>query len=162
MTDKDLVPKRPNEVVIPVGKAKLITTKEKADEALEIAGRIFREEGNKAMEELEIAAAGVDRPIGNVATTDAVEITQEEIRIEPCLVELSEAELEALPNAKYGRDAYGRALNKNGTPRKARNDKGIERGKYGPRKPKNDPVDETPTPAPVAVAAENAGDSGVF
>jgi hypothetical protein len=128
-----LVPRNPNEVVVPVGKANLLTTKEEIDEALKTASHIFRDQNEeKKMEENTL----------NEELETSLEVTNETPAETPAetteetLVELSADELAALPNAKYGRDKYGRALNKNGTPRKARNDKGVKRGAYGPRTPK--------------------------
>ena len=151
MADKDrLTPRTPNEVVIPIGKANLVTTKEEADKHLEIAGRIFREQNEeKPMEETDLNKE-LETSLEAPENTGEVGETNEEE-----LVKLTDEERAALPFAKFGRDEYGRALNKNGTPRKARNDKGVVRGKYGPRKPKNNPVDETPTPAAVEAAADN-------
>ena len=53
MADKDkLVPRTPNEVVVPIGKANLVTTQEEIDEALETASHIFREQNEeKPMED---------------------------------------------------------------------------------------------------------------
>jgi len=150
MADKDkLVPRTPNEVVVPIGKANLVTTREKCDEALEAAGNIFREQNEeKPMEETNL----------NEELETQLEAPSETNEEE--LVELSAEELAALPNAKFGRDKYGRALNKDKSPRKARNDKGVARGKYGPRKPKNEPVNETPEETPVETAP--ASDSNIF
>jgi len=159
MASKDkLVPRNPNEVVVPVGKAKLVTTPEEIDNALKAAGNIFRKKNdddeeknmdneNVLNEELETSLdVNAEADPDATGTSDDVE-----------LVELSADELAALPHAKFGRDKYGRALNKDKTPRKARNDKGIKRGAYGPRKPKAVPTEENATPAPVAEAAANAG-----
>lgn len=134
------VPNDPNEVVVPVGRAKLLTTKEEIDDALETASHIFSHkeddtmENNEMNQELEISlnVDNSEATENNETTTETNETTGEE------LVELSADELAALPSARYGRDKYGRALNKDGTPRKVRNDKGKARGKYGPRKPKTD------------------------
>ena len=52
MTDKDkLVPRTPNEVVVPIGKANLVTTQEKIDEALETASHIFCEQNKEKLME---------------------------------------------------------------------------------------------------------------
>ena len=155
-----LVPKNPNEVVIPVGKANLITTQEEVDEALKTASHIFKqtdEEDEMEMSDLakevgaevEVDADGNEtirtkgeqtkKLLDMIVDADALEDTEE-------LVALTDEEVAALPHAKFGRDEYGRALNKNGTPRKGRADKGTKRGAYGPRTPK---VEE-----PVTVEAE--------
>ena len=152
MADKDkLVPRNPNEIVVPVGKANLITTKEEIDEALKAASHIFRDQNkeqemkeNTLNEELETSLEVTNE------TSDEPDATGTSDDEE--LVELTKDEQAALPAAKFGRDKYGRALNKNGTVRKARNDKGVVRGAYGPRTPKVEPVEETATPAPVAAA----------
>jgi hypothetical protein len=115
--------------VVPVGKANLITTKEEIDQALETASHIFRQQNEeKEMEENTL----------NEELETSLEVTNEtpSEATEENLVELPADELAAMPKAKYGRDKYGRALNKDGTPRKARNDKGVKRGAYGPRTPK--------------------------
>lgn len=151
----ELVPKNPNEVVVPIGQANLITTQEEVDKALKTASHIFRKQEEAiAMEHNDLntqleTSLNVDSE-GDAATVDTLEIPETE------LVELTSEELAALPAAKFGRDNFGRALNKGGTPRKKRNDKGVKRGAYGPRTPKSQDVNEPPpTPAPIAVAAEN-------
>lgn len=132
-SDNQYVPRDPNEVVVPVGKANLVTTKEEADEALEIAGRIFREQGESEMEEITTVEQQVDDDAeAHAATADALET------VEPELKKLTQEELDALPKSKFGRDEYGRSLNKDGTPRKGRADKGTARGKYNPRKSKSE------------------------
>ena len=171
MADKDkLVPRTPNEVVVPIGKANLVTTQEEVDEALETASHIFREQNEEQEMEISELAKAVGAEVeldseGNEVIRTKGEQTQKVLDlIDPSdeeLVELTPEEVAALPKAKFGRDNYGRALNKNGTPRKARNDKGVVRGKYGPRKPKADPVETESTPTPVATAAERA-DSNIF
>jgi hypothetical protein len=139
-SDKKLVPRTPNEVVVPVGKANLVTTKEAADDALEIAGRIFQQDNEEKkvdkeplneQEPVRVAEEAADSP-GDVDSS-----TDETVEAES-LVELTPDELKALPKSKFGRDKYGRALNKGGKPRKARNDKGKKRNPYGPRKPKSE------------------------
>jgi hypothetical protein len=158
MADQDkLVPRTPNEVVVPIGKANLVTTQEEIDQALETASHIFRKQNKeKVMEETNL----------NTELETSLENSEnfENDTNEEALVELSAEELADLPAAKFGRDNFGRALNKNGTPRKARNDKGVERGKYGPRTQKNNLVDETPVLESVATAIENtnADDSPLF
>lgn len=160
--ENKLAPRNPNEVVVPVGKANLVTTQEEIDEALETASHIFRQDNEeKAVdskpldEELE-GSLNVDKDVpersvdpspsdgdGAVADEELVELSEEEL-----------AKLNKARPAKFGRDKYGRALNKDKTPRKARNDKGVVRGKYGPRTPKVDagvtlplqsPADLTPS-----------------
>lgn len=157
MADKNnLVPMNPNEVVVPIGKANLITTQEEVDKALEIASHIFREQN----EEQPMENSNLNQELET-----SLEVTSEPITSEQELVELSSEELAVLPTAKFGRDNFGRALNKNGTIRKARNDKGVIRGAYGPRTPKDDSVNAPqPTPAPIALAAENveSNDDNVF
>lgn len=166
MANKDkLVPRNPNEVVVPVGKASLITTQEEIDEALKTASHIFREQNEEKNMDMNDLAKELHAEIetdsdGNEVIKvqgeasekflDMVEDNTEE------LVELTEDELKVLPKAKFGRDKYGRTLNKNGTPRKARNDKGVVRGKYGPRGPKVDPNE---TFDDVVVQPAAAGDS---
>lgn len=130
--DKVRVPENPNEVVIPIGQAKLVTTKEECDEALETAGRIFREKEDQDMtvlDELERAAKrfNAEEELSN-AEKEVAKIEKEE-----GLKVLSDKELAALKPSRYGRDKYGRSLNKDGTPRKGRADKGMERGEYKPR-----------------------------
>jgi len=107
-----LVPKNLSEIVIPIGKASLITTQEKIDEALEIAGHIFQKQNEGKI-------------MNHTLTSEAVTVTVDDNdEVTEILVKLSQAELDALPSSKYGRDSYGRTLNKDGTPRKARNDRG--------------------------------------
>jgi hypothetical protein len=136
--ENKLVPKNPNEIVVPVGKANLVTTKEEVDEALEIAARIFREEGEQEMEvKLETPTEVADKSEDDATIQDLVNVVEGAIE-EPDLIVLTQKELDVLPKSKFGRDKYGRSLNKNGTPRKGRSDKGSERGTYSPRTKKSD------------------------
>ena len=129
--ENKLVPKNPNEVVVPIGNAKLVTTIEEVDKALEIAGRIFREQNEeKNMDNTELTQNIVVDTMADVQPVEAE--TSESVDSEE-LTTLTDMELAELPPSKFGRDAYGRALNRNGTPRKSRNDKGVKRGAYGPR-----------------------------
>ena len=146
-----LVPKNPNEVVIPIGKANLVTTQEEIDEALKTASHIFRQtdeedetmEESNLTEELQTSLEANETPV----ETETGEATEE-------LVELSADELAALPHAKFGRDKYGRALNKDKTPRKGRADKGTKRGAYGPRTPKVEVIEVTQAEAALITNSE--------
>ena len=144
MADKDkLVPRSPNEVVVPVGRANLVTTQEEIDEALKTASHIFKQ--NNEEEEV-MQENNLNEELQTSLEIDETEVSEVTVETNDNLelVELSDDELAALPYAKFGRDSYGRALNKNGTPRKARNDKGQVRGAYGPRTSKTETTKTAP------------------
>lgn len=152
---KKITPKSLDEIVVPVGKASITVEPEEVDAALEAAkdvvpgfqvelkdkeGKVLQEEvipekpkdspdespeeGKQGMEEIEICAA-VDM------AKEEKDIVEESV---PTLKKLSQEELDALPLTKYGRDEYGRTLNKDGSVRKGRADRGKKRGSYTKRK----------------------------
>ena len=127
-----LVPKNQFEIVVPVGKANLITTREEIDEALEIASRIFSTINEETEMELNDLATELDVEVETDANGNEF-ITTPDNNTE-VLVKLNEEELASLPHTRYGRDVYGRTLNKDGTVRKGRTDKGRKRGTYNSKK----------------------------
>lgn len=126
---ESIVPQTRQELVVPVGRVKVKAKPEEIEQAKRAAEKILNN--------YEVIFTDVDtgeelaRKAPNEKTMkEEVEAlsTTEEASEEEALVELSEEAVAALPAAKYGRDKYGRSLNKDGTPRKARNDKGNKRG----------------------------------
>ena len=121
---KDLIPKSRRELVVPVGKVKIIASDKSIDEALRAADKILNNYDVTVVDKNDKVIAHKPPYRGETMSEVVKEIAKDSDKLK----KLTKAEIDKLPHAKYGRDEYGRSLTKTGQPRRRRSDIGHKRG----------------------------------